>query len=251
MKVDFCLPAKNEEQILASNIKYLLKFLENQKLNYFWEIIIIINGSQDKSYLIAKELTENDSRIKIKYLELGGKGRALKEYFQESRADILVFMDIDLVVALDNITPLINPILNNEADLVMGSRLLPNSHTDRSIWRSFISHTYNILSRVILQHSFSDLQCGFKAFRREVFSDLQTKFKDNNWFFDTELIILAYCRGYKIKEIPVDWRENRHDVRKSKIKIFKDIWSFLKNLIYFKWRLINLKIDNKNISVKK
>ncbi|MFA6994816.1 MAG: glycosyltransferase [Patescibacteria group bacterium] len=242
MLIDFCLPAKDEELVLEANVKRLVNFLELQKANYFWNIVIIINTSGDTSYSVAKELAENDERIKARNLKLGGKGRALKEYFQESSADILVFMDVDLATSLNNIPALIDPILNQEADLVIGSRLLPNSRTNRSFSRNFISEIYNFLSRLILRHKFRDLQCGFKALRKELFNHLQPYFIDNKWFFDTELIILAARFGYEIKEIPVDWQENRYSRRLSKIHIFRDSWSFVKNLFYFKHRLNNLKI---------
>lgn len=241
MLVEFCLPAKDEELVLEANVKRLVDFLELQKPTYLWNVIIIINISGDNSYLIAQKLAENDKRIKVRNFKLGGKGRALKEYFRASRADILVFMDVDLATSLDNIPALIQPFLSQEADLVIGSRLLPKSRTNRSFFRNFISQVYNFLSRLILGHDFSDLQCGFKALSRELFNHLQPYFIDNKWFFDTELVILAARFGYKIKEIPVDWQENRYSRRPSKIHIFRDSWSFVKNLFYFKWRLSKIK----------
>ncbi len=244
MLVEFYLPVKNEQEILETNIKYLLKFLKSKELSYSWQVVIIVNGSQDASDAIAQKLVHDYLRVKAKYLNLSGKGRALRTYFHESSADILVFMDIDLAVDLNNISELLNPLLNQQAQLVIGSRLLPASHLERSFLRSFTSRVYNILSRLILRHNFSDLQCGFKAIKKETFEVLRPWFKDDNWFFDTELVILTMRRGYHIKEIPVDWQETRYQKRQSKVRLLRDGWSFIKNLFSFCWRLSRINFNS-------
>ena len=245
--IDFCLPVKNEEKIMAANARRLCDFLEAQKLAEDWQIVIIVNGSQDNSEAIAQGLVdENSGRFRLYCLKDGGKGLALKKYFAVSQADILVFMDIDLAVSLDNLPSLIAPILRHENDLVIGSRLLPGSQIDRSFWRSLVSHSYNIFSRLVLSHSLSDLQCGFKALTRELFDRVRPFLLDNNWFFDTELVVFAVRLGYRIKEMPVDWREDRYDDRKSKIRVLVDVWAFIRNLLCLRGRLHRLKkhLDN-------
>ena len=167
-----------------------------------------------------------------------GKGQALKTYFSKSLADILVFMDIDLAVSLDNIYDLIKPISTGACDLVIGSRLIAGAHTDRSVWRGFTSRVYNWLSRFVLGHSFCDLQCGFKAVRRTAFWQLLPYLVDGEWFFDTELVISATHLNLAVREIPVDWRENRYDQRKSKVRVMRDAWSFIRNLFRLRFRLL-------------
>ena len=145
-------------------------------------------------------------------------------------------MDADLAVALTDLPSLVTPLLNNEADLVMGSRLLKGSKKERSFFREFSSLIYIWLSKIILRHSFSDLQCGFKAINLQKFKQIVPLIKDNQWFFDTELIYLFQKNNWRIKEIPVDWSENRYQARRSKIKVFKDGWSFLKKLVELRVR---------------
>ncbi len=239
MQVDFCLPVRNEEKILATNVARLKSFLESQSWPITWKIIIIINGSNDASVKIAKEL--EDERVKFKAIEAAGKGLALKTGFQESSADVLVFMDVDLAVSLENIIDLIQPLLDNQSDLVIGSRLLSESKTVRSGFREFSSQAYNFLSRLILGHSLSDLQCGFKAIKHSVFNKANQFLCDDQWFFDTELVVITKYLGYRVKEIPVDWQENRYDERQSKVKVFKDCWVFIKNLFILKNRLKKIK----------
>ena len=150
-------------------------------------------------------------------------------------------MDIDLAVSLEDLGALISPILNDESDLVIGSRLLKNSKVERSFFRSSSSLIYNFLSRQFLKHQFHDLQCGFKAFKSTVFLKVQPYLKDDQWFLDTELVILANFFKFRIKEIPVNWAENRYAKRTSKINPYKQSLIFIRNLISLRRRLNNLK----------
>jgi glycosyltransferase involved in cell wall biosynthesis len=234
MLIDFCLPVKNEEAILKTNSLKLYDYLKSQNMAYAWRIIIIVNGSADNSFKIASDLEKKYTKyFKAKNIKAGGKGLALKTYFRESQADILSFMDIDLAVALENISNLIKPLLNNEADMVIGSRHLAGSKTTRSKFTNFRSSQYNKISQYLLGHKLSDLQCGFKAFKKELFVTLDPLLKDNKWFFDTEFVILAKHFNYKIKEIPVDWQENRFQKRKSKVKNI-EAYRFFKKLFEFR-----------------
>jgi len=242
MLIEFCLPIYNEEKILKNNILKLLNFCEEKKFSFTWKIILIINGSSDKSLEISKNLkVSNPEKIDfVNYIE-GGKGNAIKKYFDSSQADVLSYMDVDLAVSLDDLENLINPIIKKEAQIVMGSRLLPDSITDRNFLRELSSQTYNLISKIILGHNFSDLQCGFKAMEKSTFQKISPYIQNKNWFFDTEIITYARKFNFKIKEIPVDWSENRYEDRKSKIKIFKDGFKFLCNLIKLKLKIINFK----------
>lgn len=239
MKIDFCLPTHNEEKILEKNTLKLLDFLQNQNFNFDWEIIILLNGCNDFSLEITKKLTGQNARLKFLAYEQAGKGAAIKQGFGQSQADILVYMDIDLAVALEDIPKLIQPILDNQADLAFGSRMAAESNTNRSFFRGLSSKIYILLSKIILNHQFSDLQCGFKAINKQAFEKILPNIKDNRWFFDTELIIFAKKENFKIKEIPVGWEENRYDERKSKIKVASDGWIFFKKLIGLQIRLAN------------
>lgn len=234
---EFCIPAYNEEQVLRANSLKLLDYLNRQEFPFDWRIVLIINGSSDRTWEIAGELAGKNPRIKAVNMPLPGRGRAQREYFSESRADLLFYMDADLSVSLETIPDLIAPIMAGTYDLVIGSRLLPGARTERSFVRELASQSYNSLSRLILGHRFTDLQCGFKVFRTDLFKMLEPNILDDFWFFDTELVLWAQRSGYRIKEIPVDWRENRYDKRKSKIGVFRNSWEFLENLLALRRRI--------------
>jgi len=238
MLIEFCLPIYNEETILKNNVLQLLKYLKQQKFSFTWKIVILDNGSTDNTDKICQELASEE--IRTENIQEPGKGKAIKAYGLKSQADILVYMDIDLAVSLYNISDLIKPIIQEKFDLVIGSRLLPSSKTARSFLRSLSSKAYNLLSKIILSHKLSDLQCGFKAIKVNKFKQLIPYIQSNKWFFDTELIAFADHFDYKIKEIPVDWQENRYEARKSKINLMQDSIKFTINLIKLKYRLNSL-----------
>lgn len=242
MTIDFCLPVKNEENILEANILILRDFLIKQNYSFSWKIVVILNNCQDKSESIISHLSNtNPEHIKYISIKPAGKGGALKYYFSISSADIIVFMDVDLAVSLDSLNNLINPLINNEKDLVIGSRLLKDSRVERSLFRSFSSLVYNSLSREYLNHKFFDLQCGFKAFKSEVFLKVKPYLKNDQWFFDTELVLLAKFFKFNIIEIPVNWAENRYKQRVSKVSVYKHAWGFLKNMISLRKQIESLK----------
>ena len=229
MLIEFCIPIYNEEKILENNVLKLLNFCENKNFSFAWNIVLIINGSSDQSLEISKNLKEKNPRgINFVNYSEGGKGNAIKKYFENSQADILVYMDVDLAVSLDNLEDLINPVIKKKAEIVMGSRLLPDSNTDRSFLRELSSQIYNLFSRIILGHKFSDLQCGFKAIEKHASQKISPYIQDKNWFFDTELITYAKKLNFKIKEIPVSWSENRYEERKSKVNVARESLKFLK-----------------------
>lgn len=231
MTVDFCLPVYNEEQILESNILTLLEYLTAREWPFEWKIVIVVNGSEDGSLDIAKRLCrEYPRQVDCVNFRSKGKGQALKRFISQSKADVVMYMDIDLAVSLDNIHDLLSPITEEGHDLVMGSRLLSNSQIDRSFIRELSSQTYNLLSRFILNHKFSDLQCGFKAVKTDRFQGLVPFIESKTWFFDTELVVWGKRQGLFIREIPVNWSENRYEKRKSKINLFRDSFVFTKNL---------------------
>jgi glycosyltransferase involved in cell wall biosynthesis len=241
MLIYFLLPVYNEEKILVKNVKKLLDYCRGQNFDFDWRIIIIVNGSIDKSFELACGLArEYPDKIKAVNIAGKGKGLAIINYGINSTADIIAFMDVDLAVSLENINDLLEPLVRGGYDMSIGSRLLADSKVSRSFIRELISQSYNFLSRIILGHKFSDLQCGFKAMKVEAFKKVVPFIKDNEWFFDTELIILAHHFGYKIKEIPINWKECRWEKRKSKAPLLKNSSKFIVKLLKFKIRIAKI-----------
>jgi putative flippase GtrA len=114
-------------------------------------------------------------------------------------------MDVDLSTDLNALLPLIAPLLSGHSDLAIGTRLAGGARVLRGPKRELISRSYNAILHAVLGTRFSDAQCGFKAVRADVARQLLPEVKDDAWFFDTELLVLAQRRGMRIHEVPVDW----------------------------------------------
>lgn len=239
MKINFILPSRNEEQLLEKNSLKVLNFLNAQNYSFGWEIILIINNSSDNSEKIAQKLSEQEEKIKYTIIKQEGKGNAIKTFLDHSEADYNIYMDVDLAVSLENIDDLLLELLNKNQDIAIGSRLKRGSKTDRSFSRELSSRAYILLSKIILKHPFSDLQCGFKGIKKEAWQKISPFIQDKKWFFDTEMLAFAKQNKLKIGEIAVNWSENRYEKRKSKVKVFKDSVVFIKELIKLKKRLKN------------
>jgi hypothetical protein len=135
-------------------------------------------------------------------------------------------MDVDLSTGLNEFPKLVGAI-EEGFDIAIGSRLKPGAVVTRSFRRETISRLYNLLIKVLFCAPFSDAQCGFKAASKKVSQTLVPLVENNNWFFDTEFLIIGSKRGFKIKEIPVKWTEDPD----SRVKILSTVWEDIKGLL--------------------
>jgi hypothetical protein len=120
----------------------------------------------------------------------------------------VAYMDVDLSTNLWSFLPLVAPLATGHSDVAIGSRLLRGAMVTRQWKRELISRCYNLLIKAMFGNGFSDAQCGFKAIKRSVAKELLPWVEDNEWFFDTELLLLAEERGYRVSEVAVDWIED-------------------------------------------
>jgi glycosyltransferase involved in cell wall biosynthesis len=205
--VEVAVPVYNEEKILARSIRQLHSYLTDN-LPFRFVITIAENASTDGTFAIAQQLCAELSRVRAVHLDRKGRGFALRHVWGSSEADIVAYMDADMSTGLDAFLPLIAPLLSGHSDLAIGSRLTHGATVVRGPKREIISRAYNLLLRTVLSARFADAQCGFKAGRTEVIRALLPGVKDNAWFFDTELLILAQRRGLRIYQVPVAWTDD-------------------------------------------
>mgnify|MGYP002028606190 FL=1 len=204
--IDIVVPVYNEEQALPRNILILTDFLKSNVINP-WQIIIADNASTDSTRSVSELLCERFSGVNYLYLPQKGRGRALKAAWMESTADIVSYMDVDLSTDLVHLPQLISS-LESGSHIAIGSRLSKESRVTRAFRREFISRTYNTMIKSLFFTKFPDAQCGFKAMTRESANALIPKIKNNNWFFDTELLIIAAKNGFQISSQPVKWDDD-------------------------------------------
>ena len=193
--------------ILAPSVRRLDGFLA-ETFPYSYCITIADNASTDRTWSVAQDLAAELPQVRAVHLDQKGRGRALKAVWSESSAPILAYMDVDLSTDLRALLPLVAPLISGHSDIAIGTRLARSSRVVRGSKREFISRSYNLILRGTLAASFSDAQCGFKAIRASVADDLLPLVQDDNWFFDTELLVIAQRAGLRIHEVPVDWTDD-------------------------------------------
>jgi glycosyltransferase involved in cell wall biosynthesis len=226
--VDITIPVLNEQRSIERTLRTLASHLSTE-CPYDWSITVVDNGSADQTWSLAKSFAEENSYTRVIRLDRPGRGGALKEAWSTSEAEAVAYMDADLSTGLEYLQPLLEPIVKGETDISIGSRLAPGATIDRSVQREVISRAYNIIARRFLHYTIRDAQCGFKAVRASVARDLVQRIVDDDWFFDTELLVLAWRDGLRINEIPVRWVEDDD----SRVRIMRTALDDLRGI----WRL--------------
>ena len=228
VKVSVVLPAHNEADILETAVSEIVEVLDGHVDAY--EVVIAEDGSTDGTDRKADLLSERLPCVRHVHSEKRlGRGKALNNAFKQCRGEVLVYMDVDLATDVRQLKELIDCVDVEGYDFTTGSRLLPESNVERSGTRSMASKTYNFMVRAVLGSKVRDHQCGFKAFRREPLLQLLDEVRADHWFWDTELLVRAHRRGYRIKEIPVLWKSGRD----TKVRLFHDS-------MYMGWQIFSL-----------
>ncbi len=235
--LDIVLPVYNEEKILYKSVLILLDFLK-KKCNIKWQISIADNGSTDNTPVIGKQLARKYDEVEYISLPFKGRGRALRTVWLNSKADILSYMDIDLSTDLNCFMPMIEPLIEGQADIAIGSRFKAQAKVKRGLKREILSRGYITLIKLFFNCTFTDAQCGFKAITRSAASVLIPRIKNQNWFFDAELLLLADHYGFRIFEVPVHWVDDPD----SRVKILRTVKEHFGGLVRMRLSLNPLKL---------
>lgn len=206
--VEFVLPAYNEEEEIGLAVTLLSQWLR-RNVSFTWKVTVADNASTDRTLAIARRMHQSDPQhVGVIHLDEKGRGRALKRAWTASSARVVAYMDVDLSTGLDAIPALVTPLLAGSADVAFGSRLSRDSHTTRCVKREFISRCYNLLLNLAFAYHVPDAQCGFKAMRTQVARTFLPLIQDDEWFFDTELLVVSRRAGLVMQEVPVTWVED-------------------------------------------
>jgi glycosyltransferase involved in cell wall biosynthesis len=235
MNLAIILPVYNEEKTLTASIHKLKNYLDTNKIPYS-VIYIASNASTDRTDEIAQRLETEYASIKLYQIPKKGRGFALRTVISETDHDLYLYMDIDLSTDLRIIPDFLTAAKTN--DIISGTRIAKGSSHKRSLSREILSLSYIGLIKVLFLTSKTDFQCGFKLYTHKV-KEILPLIEDDNWFFDTELILIAERLGYRVTEIPVHWVETREewlDARPSKVKILKTIKEYLSRSLRLRLR---------------
>ncbi len=236
VSVDIILP------VYHGNLKELEWSINNQVNSYNrilkeynWRVIISINGKNPEEIIKLSEiLSKKYKNVEYLYTKIPGKGSGVINGWIKSKAEIRVYMDIDLSVELKCLPNLIKKI-EQGYDLSIGSRYIKGSKVKRSFKRKIISIIYHLfLLKIFMGVRYKDAQCGFKAVNKKVVETILPLVKDKFWFFDSELLYITGKKGLKIVEVPVIWDESRF----SSLNLLNAIKQFLIKMIELRFRKI-------------
>jgi glycosyltransferase involved in cell wall biosynthesis len=221
--VDVVVPVHNGADALNACVARLRDHLADS-LPLRWRITIVDSASTDETWKTAQELAEQLSGVTAVRVEAEGRGRAVRAAWEASDAFILAYVDVELSTDLNAFLPLVAPLLSGHSDVAVGSRFSRGAQVARTPRRGLNSRRYSRLLSLTLGTEVRDTQCSFKAVRADVARVLLPAVHANNWFFDTEFLVLAERLGLRIAELPVDWTGHpntdasetptqRHDLR--------------------------------------
>jgi len=227
--VDIVVPVYNEEADLESSVRRLRAYLDD-RFPFASAITIADNASTDATWSIARLLADSMPGVRAVHLDEKGRGRALRQAWLASEAPIVAYTDVDLSTDLDALLPLVAPLLSGHSQVSIGSRLAVGARVTRGPKRELISRSYNLILRTVLRVGFRDAQCGFKAMRADVARLLLPEIRDQAWFFDTELLVLAERAGLRVHEVPVDWvddPDSRVAIGSTALADLRGVWRLL------------------------
>lgn len=238
MHFSIIIPAYNEEKRLPPTLKSLNEYLSRQ--NYDYEILVVDNGSKDKTSQVVKNLTTQIKGLKlIQGSESGGKGFAVKKGMSEAEGDFQIFIDADNSTSIDQVEKMW-PEFEKGYDIVIGSREVKGAVLDPpQPWiRNFLlGGGFKLYRKIVLGlWRIKDTQCGFKCFTKKASQNIFPKCRIDHFAFDPEVLIVGKILGFKIKEIPVHWKNNLE----SKVE-FKSMVKMAIDLIKIRWNLITRK----------
>jgi glycosyltransferase involved in cell wall biosynthesis len=205
--LDVVVPVFNEDAHLEWSLRRLHGHLVDSFPHSF-QITVADNASTDTTLRIAERLARELPGLKVLRFQERGRGNALRHVWLHSPSPVLAYVEAGMSIDLAAVAPLLAPLISGHSDLAIGTRLARTSSATGCHRSTSVSRSYNILLHLVLGARFSDAQCGFKAIRADVVHRILPHVRDDAWFFDTELLVIAERCGLRIHEVPVDWIDN-------------------------------------------
>ena len=229
IQISVVIPSFNEEKRVGSTLDKLEAYLDGQPYSY--EILVVDDGSTDgTAHVVTDEYPEVTL---VTYSENRGKGYAMRQGVPECKGAFILVYDADGSTPIEDVEK-IWPLMEAGADVVIGSRALPESDVQvrQPLYRQSMGRIFNLILRLLWLTSYKDTQCGFKCFRRKCAEDVFPKLTMDGFGADCEMLYVANLLGYGIEEIPVRW-VNSPD---SRVNAFWDSLDMLREVLLVRWK---------------
>lgn len=213
------MPAYNEEQFIYKNLLTVCEYVSSFQQDY--EILLVNDGSIDHTLEEAMRARKENFHIKIITYHINrGKGGAIKEGIEKASGEYIAFLDADLDLSPTHLHQFLEALLNEDADIVIGSKLHKDSRLNYPWKRKIMSYGYFIILRILFRLKLKDTQTGVKLFRAEAIKPIARELKTSGYAFDIEILARANDIGCRILEMPVQLeykRDTEHGVPRIRI----------------------------------
>lgn len=223
MKVSVVIPVYNE----VGTIEEIVSRVQAVPLEK--EIIIVDDSSNDGTRELLKKISQNQENVKVLYHNRNqGKGAALRTGFNKVIGDIVIIQDADLEYNPNEYPKLLQPILDNRADVAYGSRFLGGPHRVLFFWHYIGNKLLTLLSNAVNNLNLTDMETGYKAFKSEILNEI--KIKSNRFGFEPEFTAKVAKKRYRIYEVPISYSGRNYSEGKKItwkdgiIAIFTILW---------------------------
>jgi dolichyl-phosphate beta-glucosyltransferase len=235
------IPAHNEELRLPRTLELTSQFLRAQP--YDGEVIIVENGSQDRTLEIAQKYARQHPAYRVLSEELPGKGRAVRTGMLAARGEYRFMCDADFSMSVDEINRFLPPALP-EVEIAIASREAPGAvRYGEPAYRHFVGRVFNGFIRWLTLPGLHDTQCGFKCFKGDLAEELFQEQTLTGWSFDVEILVVARRRGYSIIELPIPWYFNPE----SKVNVLRDSVQMALDLLRIRWNAMRGLYDQHDV----
>lgn len=234
------IPAYNEEKRISATLLDINGYLKKQPYSY--EIIVVSDGSTDKTVEIVKGLTKKINNLRIiDNKKNNGKGYVVRQGMLEALGKYRLFMDADNSTTIDHLEKFW-PHIEEGYDIVIASIEIKGAEIkEEAAWYRRVLGKYSkyIIRLLAGLWEIHDTQRGFKLFTAQAAESIFSRQTIMGWGFDIEVLVLAKKMGFKIKEVPIKWNNPRGSkvTLKSYIETLKDLLKIKYNLLANKYKL--------------
>jgi len=227
------IPVYNAEKLIEPTLKSVGDYLSRQF--YDWEVLIVNDGSRDNTAEVVKNFISADSRFRfLDNKENHGKGWVVRRGMMEARGDWRLFMDDDNSTTINHLDKFW-PFTAEGYDVVIASIAVKGAQVAKSekFYKRLLGKLGNLWIQFWVLPGIWDTQRGFKLFSAKASRAIFPKLTIDRWGFDVEALALARRFGFKIKEVPISWR-NEGQSRVKPSAYFQVLWEVLK----IRWNLL-------------
>jgi dolichyl-phosphate beta-glucosyltransferase len=224
------IPAHNEEHRLPPSLVKIDQFVRAQAFET--EVVVVENGSRDRTYAVASELARSWPYLEVIKLEGRGKGLAVRHGMLAARGQYRFICDADLSMPIEQVLRFLPPQLDDPAVAIASREAKGAVRYKEPEYRHFIGRVFNTIVRMMALPGLQDTQCGFKLFRADVAEKVFSLQTLNGMGFDVEVLFIALRLGYPIQEVAIDWyfnADSRVRLVQDSLRMFLDLITIRRN----------------------